>query len=123
VNFTPDGKGLITGSLDKSLRHWDIAGLLEGHLNAGTGSVLQELQGHRDYVLCASISQDGSLLASGSKDRRAHLWDMKTGSKVLTLLGHRNSVIGIDLSPMGNLLATASGDWSARICKFKRYIQ
>ena len=27
VAFTPDGKGLVSGSLDKSLKFWDVGGL------------------------------------------------------------------------------------------------
>ena len=27
VAFTPDGKGLVSGSLDKTLKFWDVSGL------------------------------------------------------------------------------------------------
>jgi len=30
VEFTPDGKGLVSGSLDKTLKYWDVTGLMAG---------------------------------------------------------------------------------------------
>ncbi|KAG6331213.1 hypothetical protein ID866_7875, partial [Astraeus odoratus] len=30
VSFTPDGKGLVSGSLDKTLKYWDVGGLRTG---------------------------------------------------------------------------------------------
>ncbi len=27
VAFTPDGRGLVSGSLDKTLKYWDVSGL------------------------------------------------------------------------------------------------
>jgi len=36
VTFTPDGKWLINGSLDKTLKYWDVGGLVVGRgVNGG----------------------------------------------------------------------------------------
>ena len=38
VAFTPDGKGLISGSLDKTLKSWDVTGLSVVNANGPGGN-------------------------------------------------------------------------------------
>ena len=66
VALSADGKTLASGSRDKTIRLWDVAG----------GSSLRELKGHTAPVLSVAFSADGKTLASGSEDKKIRLWDV-----------------------------------------------
>jgi len=57
-----------------------------------------------------AVSPDGALVATGSLDGTAKLWDLATGREVLTLFGHDGPVNTVAFSPDGRFLATVSGD-------------
>ena len=66
VVFSPDGSKLATGSLDHSIRLWDLA----RRERIGT------LHGHLAEVWALAFSPDGRTLASGAKDGSVKLWSM-----------------------------------------------
>lgn len=63
LSFSPDGKRLISASLDQTVRIWDVAA-------KKAISVLHEEAG----VLAGAISPDGRRVAAGSEDRTVKLW-------------------------------------------------
>lgn len=65
LTFSPDGKSLVTGSYDKSVRVWDVA----------TGEQKKVFQGHTDKITCVAVSRDGKTVASGGFDRTIRFWD------------------------------------------------
>ena len=62
--FSPDGKVLISGSYDATIRLWDIE----------TGEQLKTLEGHTYSITSVAISPNGSTIASGSYDGTVLLW-------------------------------------------------
>ena len=56
--FSPDGKTLASGSMDKTIKLWDVA----------TGKEQATLKGHTGWVSSVAYSPDGKTLASGSGD-------------------------------------------------------
>jgi WD40 repeat protein len=71
VAFSPDGKHIISGSNDKTLRLWD----------ASTGTPIgQPMKGHEDAVISVAFSPDSKHIISGSNDRTLRLWDVSWGS-------------------------------------------
>ncbi|MGF2038742.1 MAG: ribosome assembly protein 4 [Nostoc sp. CmiVER01] len=66
VGFSPDGKTLASGSLDNTIKLWDVS----------TGKAIKTLTGHSSPVYSVGFSPDGKTLASGSGDKTVILWDL-----------------------------------------------
>jgi glucose repression regulatory protein TUP1 len=111
VAFTPGGRGLVSSSLDKSLKFWDLGPLLSNPfslpLDANTVPKFASFEnkeggerrsicvttflGHDDYVLSVAVSPDGAWIASGSKDGEMQFWDPQTAEQPLTPQVHEDS--------------------------------
>ncbi|MFN9732987.1 MAG: NACHT and WD repeat domain-containing protein, partial [Microcystis sp.] len=78
VNFSPDGKTLVSGSADKTIKLWNVE----------TGQEIRTLKGHDDSVYSVNFSPDGKTLVSGSEDNTIKLWNVETGQEIRTLKGH-----------------------------------
>ncbi len=105
VAFSPDGKSLVSGSWDRTVRLWDLSTWQTRHI----------LHGHTDYVSCVAFGPDGRFVASGSGDRTAKVWDAATGQEVRTLRGHTGGLFSIAFSPDGRHLASTSSDETIRV--------
>jgi len=105
VVFSPDGKRIISGGDDNTVRVWD----------ASTGLNLMTLRGHNHIVRSVAISPDGKRIASASDDKIIKLWDAETGAELHTLRGHRGRVRSVSFSPDGERLASSAGDGTIRI--------
>jgi WD40 repeat protein len=55
------------------------------------------------------------MLATGSWDKTARIWDVATGQESLSLKGHDNYVYGVAWSPDGKMLATGSLDKTVKV--------
>lgn len=102
IAFSPDGRQVLTGSFDTSLKLWDSA----------TGKEIRTLAGqfgHQKLVLSAVFSPDGQSVASGSADGSAKVWDVPS-THPLRRLVHADGVNGVAISPDGKTLAGACKD-------------
>lgn len=99
VEASGDGRILASYS-EGSLCVWDLVGARERLV----------LNGHNGGVPCLVFSNDGTLLASASKDRTVKAWDPATGKRLQTLSGFRGPIQTAAFSPDGRVLAT--GDWA-----------
>ena len=78
---------------------------------------------HTDSIESVAFSSDGKLLATGSWDKTAKIWDVATGTCIKTLSGlnqnnpnsHTDSIKSVAFSSDGKLLATGSWDKTAKI--------
>ena len=95
VNWSHDGKYLITGSLDKTARIWNLSGKL-----------ITELKGHDGGVTSANFSPDGNKIITGSADKTVRIWD--ASGKELAVLKHQDFVTNANFSPDGKRVITTS---------------
>ncbi|EAU29371.1 conserved hypothetical protein [Aspergillus terreus NIH2624] len=105
VAFSFDKKILASGSIDKTVKLWDVI----------TGSLLYTLEGHLDLIWAVEFSPDGRLLASGSNDGAIKLWDTYNGALQHTLDGHSGAIRAVAFSPGCQLLASGSTDNTVKV--------
>ncbi|MEM8502277.1 MAG: NB-ARC domain-containing protein [Cyanobacteria bacterium P01_D01_bin.1] len=105
IAFSPDGKQLVSGSADRTIKLWEIS----------TGKCLQTLEGHQNWVMSVAFSPDGQRLVSGSADRTIKLWDASTGECLQTLAGHGHGVWSVAFSPDGQQLVSGSADRTIKL--------
>src|SRR5438105_565359 len=82
VAFSPDGKRIVSGGRDQTVKVWD----------AQTGTETLSLKGHTDWVNSVAFSPDGKRIASGSggglnKTGEVKVWDAQTGKLERSLKG------------------------------------
>jgi WD40 repeat protein/uncharacterized caspase-like protein len=75
--FQTDGKTLVTGSWDRTVKLWNVA----------TGKLIRTLAGHTNDVDSIALGRDGKTILSGSDDGSVRVWDFATGAEVAQLIG------------------------------------
>ncbi len=77
VRFPPivDDPIIVSCGWDKLVKVWKLA----------TFKLRTNLGGHTGYVSTVTVSPDGSLCASGGKDKTAMLWDLNEGKRLYSL--------------------------------------
>jgi WD40 repeat protein len=69
---TPDGARIVSGSLDNTVRVWNLA----------TGRLERTLDGHADSVCAVAVTPDGTRIVSGSWDNTVRVWNLASGHLV-----------------------------------------
>jgi WD40 repeat protein len=105
VAFSPDGKQVVSGSQDETVRLWDTV----------TGAALQTLEGHLGLVISVAFSPDSRQVVSGSDDKTVRLWDATTGAALQTLEGHSGLVTSVAFSLDGRQVMSGSRDETVRL--------
>ncbi len=105
VSFSSDGKTLVSGSWDKTIKLWNVE----------TGQEIRTLKGHDSRVFSVSFSRDGKTLASGSDDKTIKLWNVETGQEIRTFKGHNSIVYSVSFSRDGKTLASGSDDKTIKL--------
>jgi len=110
VQFSPDGRGVVTASRDHTARIWD----------AQTGQPLTEPMKHPEQVRFARFTPDGKQVVTSCWLHRAWLWDASTGKLVreffsAAVLEPSNPNMPLrpeDISPDGKWLVTGSREYA-----------
>jgi WD40 repeat protein len=104
VAFSPDGKAIVSTSVDKTVLIWRFAA------DEGTAAGA----GHTREVTALGVDADGKLLVSGSRDRTVRLWDTATGAEVRLIGGHATPVVSAVIMPDGKTVLSYSEDRKLR---------
>jgi WD40 repeat protein len=103
--FSPDGKRVVTASVDSTTRVWAADG-------SGKPVVLR---GHERSLWSAAFSPDGKRIVTASGDGTARVWAADGFGKPVVLRGHMDWVSSAAFSPDGKRIITASYDKTARM--------
>ena len=116
VCMSDGGDQIFAGSLDNTVRCWDIRSASQ---EEEPPAPVYTLSGHTDTVTSLSLSPDGSKLLTNSMDNTARIWDVRAfvpGGKRQTMLmqGHNHGfeklLLKSSWSPDGTLVGVGSSD-------------
>ena len=105
--FTPDGKMLISGGADKSIKIWSIQQdtllkiIVDNNLPNGSDA-------HKGSVRSLAISPDGKLLVSCSFDKTIKFWSLPKGELLKTIDNQEERMLSVVISTDGKVVASSS---------------
>ncbi len=105
VSLSADGRYALSGSMDKTLKLWDVS----------TGLCLRTFEGHSGDVNSVCLSTNGKYALSGSADKTLKLWDVSTGLCLRTFEGHSGDVNSVCLSTNGKYALSGSADKTLKL--------
>jgi WD40 repeat protein len=104
IEFSPDGKRVLTGGFDGTARLW----------SAAHGRQLQVLPHNKGQVRGITFSPDGRFAASSSGDNFVRVWDCDTGEQVHTFEGSEGSKRSLRFTPSNDRLLAWGDDRTLR---------
>lgn len=130
LDFSLDGRLIVSGSGDKTARIWDMHDGTSKVLTINDPDSLNNDAGGCFFLFSSSvypstplltvstflgvtsvaISPNGQLVAAGSLDTVVRIWDVATAQLVERLRGHRDSVYSVAFTPDGKGLVSGSLD-------------
>jgi WD40 repeat protein/predicted Ser/Thr protein kinase len=103
VDFSADGRLVLSGSYDGTARVWDVR----------TGQGISGVRGHGAPIRAVAFLPDGKRLVTGSFGGTASVWDVASGNEIHKLKGHTADVFSVAVSLDGRRIAT--GSWDGRV--------
>jgi len=102
VALSPNGRHVLSGQMDKTLRLWDVE----------KGGEVRRFEGHTEVIDMAAFSPDGSRAVSASTvDNSVRLWDVESGKELrrATRPNMGGDSYGLTFSPSGRRVAVNQG--------------
>ena len=100
VALSPDGRTLVRGGRDGSVRFVDLV----------TGATRRGAAHHDGAVVRATFAADGGVAVTAGEDRRAIVWDVEAAAVRDVLEGHAGQNTGLKISRDGRTLYSSSSD-------------
>lgn len=106
LQFSTDGKKLVTGSADKFVRL----------INVEDGKVIRSFEGHTHQVLSVAMRKDGKVIASAGADNSLKFWDAETGERRKQSGASEREFTSVRYME-GDTVVACSGDAKVRLFK------
>lgn len=108
VAFSPDGKLLAAGGLDKTIRIWD----------AISGELLRAIAGHDGFVHALAFDGGNERLVSGGHTGRITVWNVADGKPILSAKVP-DFASAYSLSPNGSQIAAGCHNSKAYVVSLR----
>jgi WD40 repeat protein len=130
AGFLPDGKTLATGSLDGSIKFWDVPTCRKhqkamndsnGQAKVANPTPKSTIQAHTGGVTALAIRSDGAQLLSGGSDGTVKFWEVKTAKLALTIAAaHAGGVKAVFYRHDSDEIITAGADKLVKVWEVKK---
>ena len=102
---TPDGKRCVSGSMDSTLRVWDI----------DSGKNLITVKGYKERIVSMAITPDSTCCFCGYSDGTLRAWDIVSGKCLKTHIGEEGEFTSLSITPDGKHYVSGSKECILRI--------
>eukprot|EP00698_Gefionella_okellyi_P001861 TRINITY_DN11700_c0_g1_i1.p1 TRINITY_DN11700_c0_g1~~TRINITY_DN11700_c0_g1_i1.p1 ORF type:complete len:1302 (+),score=294.95 TRINITY_DN11700_c0_g1_i1:65-3970(+) len=113
VAVSSDGLKVLSGSMDATLRLWDVAQRM----------VLHVLRGHREAIRAAAMSGNATRAISGSVDSSLVVWDLQAGVMLHSLELHTEPVTCVVMTLDGKYAVSGSADRTIQLIDIERGVR
>jgi WD40 repeat protein len=111
--FSANGKILVSGGWDRTIKFWDTE----------TNGEICCLEGHPDGLSALAFSPDGAQLASADWSGTVKVWDVATRTERISVKGHSRGIGSLAWSKSGKLLFSAGWDGIVKTYKIGRTVE
>ncbi|KAL4778668.1 putative wd40 protein [Aspergillus varians] len=105
VAFSPDGRMVVSGSTDHSIKLWDTK----------TGAEIRTIKGRSNLIPSVAFSIDRQMIAPGPYDKLIKILDAKNGTRIQSMDGHSGPVSSVAFSADSQTIASGSQDKTLKL--------